>query len=183
MSIHSPQPASDFDLTEDWNSLFPKVYDELKRLALKHMAPERNDHTLTPTALLHEAYLRVSSTVEQVPLSRVQFFAVAAQAMRRILVEHGRKHERRKFLVQEHVLRDIESRQLIVGNDVDLVCLDEALEKLSAEHPEKAKLVEIRYFGGLSMVEAASFLNMTLITANRHWAYARGWLARELAVR
>lgn len=182
MSIHAPQPAGEFGLSEDWNSLFPKVYDELKRLALKHMATEREDHTLTPTALLHEAYLRVASeSDQQVPLNRVQFFAIADQAMRRILVEHGRKHTRRKSIVEEHVLPDFESKQLMLGKSIDLVCLDEALEKLSVEHPEKAKLVEIRYFGGLTMIEAAGYLNMPLITANRHWAYARAWLARAVA--
>lgn len=169
--------------TEDLNELFPKVYDELKRLALMQMAPERGDHTLTPTALLHEAYLRVAiGQASAKPMSRIHFFALAAEAMRRILVEHARKHGRRQKVLRDRILPDLSGKQLVIGENTDLVELDSALTKLAGEHPQNAKLVQVRFFGGLTMAEAAEVLDVSLATANRQWAFARAWLARELMV-
>ena len=174
-------PPVESNNSDDLNGLFTEVYDELKRLALMHMAQERGDHTLTPTALLHEAYLRVSgSRSVPAPKSRIHFCAMASAAMRRILVEHARKHGRRQRLLLDEVVVEMESKPLVERDLMDLVALDAALNKLVIAHPEKSRLVQIRYFGGLTMAEAAEVMQISLSTANRDWTFARAWLAREL---
>lgn len=174
-------PPVDSNNADDLNDLFTDVYDELKRLALMHMAQERGNHTLTPTALLHEAYVRVSESRSiPAPTSRIHFCAMASAAMRRILVEHARKHGRRQRLLLDEVAAELESRPVDERNLTDLVALDAALDKLAIAHPEKSRLVQIRYFGGLTMAEAAEVMLVSLSSANRDWAFARAWLAREL---
>ena len=170
------------DCPVEINQLFPVAYAELKRLALYQMAPERDDHTLTPTALLHEAYLRLTGDGNQpfTAMSRVHFFAAAAEAMRRVLVEHARKHNRRQQMLQHDVSPARGSLKTVPEESANLVQLDVALTRLSQLFPEKAEVVKLRYFAGLTLVEVAEVLGTSLSTANRHWAYARAWLTREL---
>jgi RNA polymerase sigma factor (TIGR02999 family) len=161
--------------------LLPLVYDELRRLAAQKLAQEKAGHTLEATALVHEAYLRLVD-VEQAQQwnSRAHFFAAAAEAMRRILVESARRKGRLK---RGGALRrcDIHVHEPAVeGPNIDVLALDEALTELGREHPEKAELVKLRYFGGLTLAEAAACLRVSIATADRHWRYARAWLARRL---
>lgn len=165
----------------DVSDLFSVVYGELKRLASFQMVPERQDHTLTPTALLHEAYVRlVSDEKSTVPRSRIHFFAAAAEAMRRVLIEHARKHNRRNDILRTRVLPELGSQPLVLNENIDLMEVDEALTRLAALHPQRAELVTLRYYGGLTLPEVAEVLEISLATANRHWALARAWLSREL---
>ena len=176
--------ATDDDSPQEIRELLPLVYDELKRLAYLHMKSERLDHTLTPTALLHEAWLRLSDSSQPQPCTcRSHFFSAAAEAMRRILVEHARGHNRRSVILQTAVYPEIMGEQSLRKRQTDLVAVDEALSRLKEHHPEKAELVKLRYFGGLSLPAAAEVVGISLATANRHWAYARAWLSRELGER
>ena len=161
--------------------LLPLVYAELKRLAYLHMDSERQDHTLTPTALLHEAWVRLAEDSQTPPwTNRSHFFTAAAEAMRRILVEHARRHQRRSVMLQTAVYPEVVGRQSSGNPQADLVAVDDALSRLREHHPEKAELVKLRFFAGLTLPEAAEVLGISLATANRHWAYARAWLSREL---
>jgi RNA polymerase sigma factor (TIGR02999 family) len=162
--------------------LLPLVYDELRRLAAAKLAQEQPNHTLQPTALVHEAYLRlVDCEKEQHWNSRGHFFAAAAEAMRRILVESAR---RKRSLKQGGLLRrrDADLEQLVqrASDDDEVLAIDEALSKLARENGPVARLVELRYFGGLSMEECAAVLGVTTRTAQRYWAYARAWLHHEM---
>jgi RNA polymerase sigma factor (TIGR02999 family) len=160
--------------------LLEAVYAELRGLAGRKLAGEAPGQTLQATALVHEAYLRLVGGEQRDWKSRAYFFGAAAEAMRRILVETARRKaslrggggmERREL---------VESRIALPGGEVDLVALDEALERLEREDPEKAKLVELRYFAGLSTEEAARALGISLATAERRWAFARAFLFNEL---
>jgi RNA polymerase sigma factor (TIGR02999 family) len=161
--------------------LLPLVYDELRKLAAQRLAQEKPGQTLQATALVHEAYLRLVD-VEQAQhwQSRGHFFAAAAEAIRRILVENARRKGRRKR-GGDWGRWDIQLNEPgTEGPDVDLVAVDEALTELAKEHPEKAELVQLRYFAGLTLAEAASALGISTATADRRWRYARAWLARQL---
>lgn len=160
--------------------LMPLVYDELKALAQSQLRRERGEHTLGPTALVHEAYFRL---VDQKSVSwqgRSHFFGVAAQAMRRILVDHARRRTAAKRNRQNQVT--LESEAALAGNaDSDeVLAVDEALERLVAVDPRQGRLVELRYFAGFSIEEAAELLEISPATAKRDWAFARAWLQREL---
>jgi RNA polymerase sigma factor (TIGR02999 family) len=164
--------------------LLPLVYDELRRLATQKLAQEKPGQTLQATALVHEAYLRLVD-VDQTPDwgSRGHFFAAAAEAMRRLLVESARRKGRRK---RGGDLRRCDlgaNEPIVAGADTDVLAVDEALARLAGEHPEKAELVKLRYFAGLTLGDAASALGISVATAGRHWRYARAWLARELRPR
>lgn len=162
--------------------LLPLVYAQLHGMANRKMRHERADHTLQATALVHEAYLRlVDRTRLQRWESRWQFFAAAAEAMRRILVERARARGRIKR--GGHAQRvDLASLELSVHEPPDeLIALDEALRELAREHPDRARLVNLRYFGGLTHEQAAAALGVSVSTADRHWAYARAWLYRRMA--
>lgn len=163
------------------NELFSLVYGELKGLANLHMMSEREDHSLSPTALLHEAYVRLAGSDEAaLPMTRIHFFAAAAEAMRHLLIEHARKHNRRSQILRREFFSSAESKGLVLDVTTDLIELDDAIGHLARLHPEKADLMKLRYFGGLTLAEAAEALGVSLATANRHWAYARAWLSREL---
>jgi RNA polymerase sigma factor (TIGR02999 family) len=169
----SPQASSD---------LLPLVYEQLRALAGRKMREERPDQTLQATALVHEAYLRlVDTTKVQAWASRWHFFAAAAESMRRILVEKARSRGRLKR--GGGVRRvDLGSLELTVHDPPDeLVALDEALVELAEQHPEKARLVNLRYFGGLTHEEAAQAIGVSVSTADRHWSYARAWLYRRMS--
>ena len=161
--------------------LLPLVYDELRSLAAQRMAQESPDHTLQPTALVHEAYLRLVDVNEaQQWNSRGHFFAAAAEAMRRILVEDARAKRRLKRGGDRQRVALTEDLAVSKGTDVDLIALDEALSRLAADSPEQAELVKLRYFGGLTIPEAAHVLGVSEATAERYWTYARVWLFAEL---
>lgn len=169
----------------------PLVYDELHRQAGLALRREGDGHTLQTTALVHEAWLRLDAQRDMQWGSRTQFFAVAAQMMRRILVDHARRRRSLKrggaptHVTLGAVDREDQRDQPSAGprsslDPIDLVALDDALERLAALDPEKARLVEFRYFAGLSMPEAAEALGISPATAGRQWAIARAWLRREL---
>jgi RNA polymerase sigma factor (TIGR02999 family) len=162
--------------------LLPLVYERLRALAARKMRQERPDQTLQATSLVHDAYLRLVDTKKvQHWESRWQFFAAASEAMRRILVENARRKGRIKRGAGRQRV-DFETLALTINDPPDqLVALDEALTKLAAEHPEKAKLVNLRYFGGLTHEEAAQAIGVSVSTADRHWVFARAWLYRELS--
>ena len=159
--------------------LLPRVYDELRRLARQQLARERPGQTLDATALVHEAYLRLLGRKEPHSYKdRSHFFAVAAKAMRRILIDNARRKrsQKRGGGRQRQPLEAVSAPE----PDEDLLALDEALDRLAAQDPLKAQLVELRYFGGLTGEQAAEALGISPTTADRHWAYARAWLRTEV---
>ena len=162
--------------------LLPLVYEQLRALAGRKMGRERPDQTLQATALVHEAYLRlVDTTKVQLWESRWHFFAAAAESMRRILVDSARRRGRVKR-GGDHRRVDLETLDLAVDDPPDeLLALDEALAGLAEEHPEKARLVSLRYFGGLSHADAAQAIGVSVSTADRHWVFARAWLYRRMS--
>lgn len=159
--------------------LMPLVYGELRRLATSYMAREQTNHTLQPTALVHEAYLRLASGHSGRFNNRIHFYGAAAQAMRRILVDHARLRRARKRGADPTV---VSLDEVDVGIDVrlDLVALDDALKRLTEIAPRPAKVVELRYFGGMSIEEVAQLLDIAPATVKRHWTFARAWLHRAL---
>jgi RNA polymerase sigma factor (TIGR02999 family) len=167
--------------TEALEELFPQVYDELRRRASAYLRRERAGHTLQTTALVHEAYLKLVDQRGTGWKDRGHFFAIAAQAMRRILVDHARaRHANKRGGVAEDL--PLEEALLAVADEanVDIVALDEALRRLAAVDPEQERLVELRYFGGLSLEDAASALGISRASAGREWQMAKAWLKREL---
>ena len=162
--------------------LLPLVYEQLRALAARKIGQERADQTLQATALVHEAYLRlVDTTKVQLWESRWHFFAAAAESMRRILVENARRRGRIKRGGDMRRV-DWDTLELTVDNPPDeLIALDAALTQLAAEHPERARLVDLRYFGGLGHEEAAQAMGVSVSTADRHWAFARAWLYRHMS--
>jgi RNA polymerase sigma factor (TIGR02999 family) len=163
------------------DQLLPLVYEELRRLAGQELAQEKPGQTLQATALVHEAYLRlVGADQDRCWNSRGHFFAAAAEAMRRILVDHARSKKAQKRGGGAKRL-DIDPAELATQHHDDKVlALDEALAKLERQDPKKAELVKLRYFAGLPIREAALALGISTATADRHWAYARAWLQREM---
>jgi RNA polymerase sigma factor (TIGR02999 family) len=161
--------------------LLPLVYDELRKLAAQRLAQEKPGQTLQATALVHDAYVRLVDVEKaQQWKSRGHFFAAAAEAMRRILVENARKKKRLKRGGGRKRI-ELDDPQLSYTEPVDeLIEVDEALEQLSREDPQAARLVELRYFAGLSIADAAELAGFSRSTAYEHWAYARAWLHRRL---
>jgi len=162
------------------DELMPLVYEELRRLAEAKMSREAAGQTLQPTALVHEAWLRLSGRDGPRFANRSHFFGAAAEAMRRILVDAARRKSRDKRGGQWTRV-DLEEVQLAADSDPAVTLgIDEALTRLAAGHPEKAELVKLRFFAGLSLPEAAQALDLSLTTAKRRWAFARAWLYGEL---
>jgi RNA polymerase sigma factor (TIGR02999 family) len=163
------------------SQLLPLVYDELRRLAAQKLAHEPSGQTLQPTALVHEAYLRLVGGGEDQPWnSRGHFFAAAAEAMRRILVENARRKKYRKH-AGGRTRQELDPEQIASPEvSADLLELDGALTRLAAVEPRVAQLVQLRYFGGLTLKQAAAVLGVSPRTANSDWAYARSWLLAEL---
>lgn len=166
---------------EAFKALLPLVYEELRRLAAHHLRQERPGHTLQPTALVHEAYLRLSGLREMQLHNRAHFYGAAARVMRRVLVDHARKHRALKRGGPEAALQLEESAETPIDMDLDLEALDDALDALEAIAPEKAKVVELRYFGGLSVEETGEYLGISPATVKRYWSFARAWLFRRLS--
>jgi len=164
------------------NQLLPLVYEELRQLAARKMARENPGQTLQATALVHEAWLRLGGDHQPPWQSRAHFFAAAAEAMRRILIDQARRKRAQRHGGQvERVELDLDSLELAAGmDDKQLLALHEALDALAAHDAEKAQLVKLRFFAGLTLVEAAKVLGISEPTAKRYWAYARAWLYRKI---
>ncbi|MCR9218505.1 MAG: sigma-70 family RNA polymerase sigma factor [bacterium] len=160
--------------------LLPMLYEELRAIAEYHLKAERPDHTLQATALVHEAYLRMVNQDRVVWESRAHFLAIASQAIRRILVDAARARnalkrggDRKRLLLDTGMLAN-------ENEHTDLVALDDALAKLHERYPDKARIVELRFFGGLTGAEVSTVLDIPSRTVDRHWQFARAWLFREL---
>lgn len=161
--------------------LLPLVYGELRKLAQSYMQNERSDHTLQATALVHEAYIRLVNWETVSWENRAHFFAVAAQLMRRILVDHAReKRSQKRDGGQKLALDDAISLPTNQKREVDLIGLDEALQKLAAFDETQSKIVELRFFGGLTIEETAHTMGISAATVKREWAIAKLWLFRNL---
>lgn len=161
--------------------LLALVYNELRHLAAARMSREAPGHTLQPTALVHEAWLRLGADHQPEWKSRAQFFAAAAEAMRRILIDSARRRlAGRRGGRHEHVNID-EIDVAAAADDARVIRVNDALEKFAVDEPEKAELVKLRYFAGLTLEEAAQALNIAEPTARRWWAYARAWLIKEMS--
>lgn len=160
--------------------LLPVVYEELKVLAASYLRRERVDHTLSPTGLVHEAYLKLVDQRSVGWEGRSHFFGIAAQAMRRILVDHARRRIAKKRGRQLQVTLDTAAEPAGAPPDEEVAAVDEALARLAALDPRQARLVELRYFAGLSIEEAAEVLGVSPATVKRDWVLARAWLQREL---
>ncbi len=176
--ILSQIEAGDLRAAEE---LLPLLYEELRRLATRRLADEKPGQTLQATALVHEAYVRlVGSPSHQHWNGRGHFFAAAAEAMRRILVEQARRKNRVRHGGE---LRRVDfDNELQISDEADenLLALDEALQRLATKDPQAAEVVKLRYFAGLTIEETASALGISVRTVNRHWAFARAWLFRQL---
>src|SRR6516225_9594026 len=159
--------------------LTPIVYEELRRLARRYMKQERAGHSLQTTALVNEAYLRLVDYKRMRWQNRAHFFAVSAQLMRRILVDHARRHNLKRGAGVQHV--SLEDSAVVRERDDDLVALDEALQALARFDCRKAEVVELRFFGGLSVDETAEVLKISPITVMRDWSTAKAWLYREMS--
>ena len=160
--------------------LIPLVYSELRRLAAHYLRGERPDHTLQPTALVHEAYMRLTKIHKVDWQSRSHFFATAANVMRRILVDHARKQRADK---RPNVRDAIDLEQVLVmspGRSSELLALDEALERLKKFNERQSKIVELRFFGGMSEEEAGVILGVSVRTVKRDWRVAKAWLYSEM---
>lgn len=162
------------------DQLTPIVYDELRRLARHYLRQERADHSLQATALVNEAYLRLVDYKRMRWENRAHFFAVSAQLMRRILVDHARRRNLKRGAGVEHVA--LEDTAIVGGGRADnLVALDDALHALARLDPRKARVVELRFFGGLSVEETAEVVQVSSVTVMRDWSTARAWLHREMS--
>ena len=161
--------------------LMPLVYDELRRLASNYLRRERATHTLQPTALVNEAYLKLVDQRNAKWQNRAQFFGISAQLMRRILVDHARQHQAAKRGGSNQQRLSITSAERFAKQpEVDLLALNEALEELTQMDPQQAQIVELKFFGGLSINETAEVLGIGHATVERDWKMARAWLRRQL---
>ncbi len=162
--------------------LLPLVYDELKRVARAQLRREDTGHTLTPTALVHEAYFRLADRDRLAPEDRRHFLSIAAQAMRRVLIEHARARRRDKRGAGARPVSLDEAAEWLTESAADeLVSLDEALERLAVANKRASDVVQCRFFGGLSLDETADVLGMSKKTVQRDWLLARAWLRKEMA--
>ena len=185
----SPQPKDVTTLLMEWsggnsqafNELMPMVYDQLRQLAARELRRERPNHTLHSTALVHEAYLKLIDQRRVQWTDREHFFAVASQAIRRILVTYARSRHASKRGGGATMLAFDESIALPDRKDVDLVALDDALESLSRLDAQQGRIIELRFFGGLSIDGTARAMGISTSTVARDWNVARAWLFRELS--
>ena len=161
-------------------SLMPLVYDELRLLARTYLQRESSGHTLQPTGLVHEAYLRLIDQSMTTCHDRTHFFAVAARVMRRILVDHARRARAEKRGGEWDRIEFEEALLASTGRSVDLVALDDALRELAELHPHHSQIIELRYFGGLTIEEVAEVLDVSARTVKREWRMARAWLRRAI---
>jgi RNA polymerase sigma factor (TIGR02999 family) len=171
------------DDRQSLDSLLPAVYQELRRLAAGYIRRERPGQTLQPTALVHEAYLRLMKDRPDRWQNRAHFCAIAAHSMRQILIERARARNAQKRWGEK--ARITLEDELVQGGErsIDLLALDEAIERLAALDSDQARIVELRFFGGLTVEETAEAIGVSPATVKRHWTMARAWLARELESR
>jgi RNA polymerase sigma factor (TIGR02999 family) len=162
------------------DELTPLVYDALRQLAARALRHERPGHTLQPTALVHEAYLKLVDQTRIQWQDRDHFFAITSQVIRRVLVSYARNRNASKRGGGSTVVALDESMTPSPGRDVDLIALDDALKTLSKMDPQQARIIELRYFGGLSIESTAQMLGISTSTVSRDWTLARAWLQREL---
>lgn len=160
----------------DLDALMGAIYDDMRRLAVSHLRGERDDHTLQPTALVHEAYLKLVDQRSTDWTDRLHFFSVASRVIRRILIDHARQRLAEKRGGGAHRLSVDEQEVAAPGRGVDLLALDEALAELATLDEQQARIVELRFFGGCSIDEAAELLNVGRRTVDRDWQAARTWL-------
>ena len=185
------QPAEVTELLRRWSggdvaareSLVPLVYDELRRLARYYLASQRSGHTLQSTAIVHEAYLRLAGRDNVHWENRSHFFAVAAQLMRRILVDHARKRNAAKRGGAQLTLLVDEAVEPSSQRELDLVALDDALKALAELDARQSRIVELRFFGGLSIEDTSRLLEISPATVKREWSTARAWLYEEISGR
>jgi RNA polymerase sigma factor (TIGR02999 family) len=163
------------------NELLPHVYAELRRIAARQLRAERVGHTLQPTALVHEVYLRLVDQRNVDWRDRAHFFGVAALVMRRILVDHARRHKASKRGDGLPRVSIDEAKEAAAPDGISLLALDQALDRLAGVDADLARIVELRAFGGLTIEEAACVLKMSPTTAKREWRTAKAWLTREMA--
>ncbi len=189
-----PQMGDDMEITDllalgldhpkALGRLVPMVYGELRRMASQHLAKERRDHTWQTTELVHEVFLKLVGRSELKLADRLHFFSLAAVLMRRVLVDHARRSLAAKRIERNRIvaLDDLEGRDPAQGpsDEVDILALDRALTRLSELDQERARVVELRYFGGLTLPEAAEALGVSEATVSRRWRAARLWLRREM---
>ena len=176
-------------ILRDWNEgdaeaparLMPLVYEELRRRAADCLRRERRDHTLQPTALVHEAYVKLVGQNRAQWKDRAHFCSVAAQLMRRILVKYAEAHNADKRGGQLRKIYLDETRELAQERAPDLLALDDALKSLAVSHPRESEIVELKFFGGLNAKEIAEILNVSTKTVLRDWQFAKAWLSRQLA--
>lgn len=161
--------------------LMPLVYDELRRMAKRYMSSQASGHTLQTTALIHEAYLKLADNKEKRFSNRAHFFAVAANAMRHILVDHARSQQADKRGGKTEIIALDDAPVVSLERASEIVALDEALNNLFALEERKGRVVELRYFGGLSIEETAEVLKVSVDTVMRDWRFAKMWLLKELS--
>jgi RNA polymerase sigma factor (TIGR02999 family) len=186
--VDSPQ-SEVTRLLKDWSEgrqealdrLLPQIYAELRRLASSYLRRERPDHTLQPTALVHEAFIRLVDQRAVRWQNRAHFFGIAAQAMRRILVDHARAHGADKRGAGERAVSLTDTLVTIGAPNVDLLALDEVLTRLAVIDPQQSRVVELRFFGGLTIEEAAEVMDISPATIGREWTLAKAWLYAELS--
>jgi RNA polymerase sigma factor (TIGR02999 family) len=185
--VLQPSPNQVTELLAKWKAgdqdalgaLVPLVYNELQKAAHRYLRRERPDHTLQSTALVHEAYLRLRKQGAQELKNRAHFFAIAAQLMRQILVEYARHRNAEKRNARGRLTLD-DTVQLLKSKSVDLVALDDALDSLAKLDPRQSRVVELRFFGGLSIEETSRVLGVSPDTVKRDWATAKIWLYHEM---
>ncbi|MBK6749820.1 MAG: sigma-70 family RNA polymerase sigma factor [Acidobacteria bacterium] len=163
------------------DELLPMIYDELKRIAASYLRRERSDHTLQPTALVNEAYMKMVDITQVSWQNKAHFVGVAANQMRRILVDHARKHNAEKRGGEFQIMTLNEEIDASDEQSADLIAPDDALTELAKMDPTKAKIVELRYFGGLTTDETAEVLGVSSITVKRHWKMTKAWLYGQLS--
>lgn len=163
------------------NELLPLIYNELKRIASNYLRRERSDHTLQPTALVHEAYMKMVDITQISWQNKAHFLGVAANQMRRILVDYARQHNAEKRGGEFHIMTLNEEIDKAIEQSTELIALDDALNELAKMDEVKAKIVELRYFGGLTVEETAEVLGVSAITIKRHWRMTKAWLYGQLS--
>lgn len=184
-----PAPENVTELLQQWQDgsqealdrLLPLVYDELRRQAARYLRRERPGHTLQTTALIHEAYLRLIGQHRVAWQNRAHFYGIAAQLMRRILVDHARRRQAGKRGGSDIKVQLEENVAASPGRDVNLVVLDEALTRLAEIDPQQSRIVELRYFSGLSVEETAAVIGVSSRTVKRDWNVAKAWLRQEIS--
>lgn len=186
-----PQPNQVSELLLAWNQgdgdafdrLVPIIYDELRKRAHYHLRGERSNHTLQTTALVHETYVKLAIQRDTRLENRGQFFWLASEMMRRILVDYARSRDRVKRGGEVDIVSlDMTFQVAVENSEVDLILLDECLKRLAIIDPQQAKIVELRYFGGCGLLETAEILNISIATVKRDWTVAKAWLRHNLTL-